>query len=248
MSPAATAAALTPQQIAFFKHEGYVVLEGAIEPAYIQEWRRQVLRSLGGSAETPVSWGDRSKEPTANFEPKEIRPHNHPAVRAVIEQLGGGRFVCGHDSCVITWPQESRAWAPTDRGHLDGYNSSLGWWPFMVSATTYLYDVEPMGGGLTLWPGSHTAAWNYFRARPDQLDGGYIHDPDFNWKIFHPRPPHEFTARAGDVVFWHAFMLHNGSTNISRHPRVGLFTRWRHEQQERIKYEVPESLWKYWAI
>ncbi|MCX5659238.1 MAG: phytanoyl-CoA dioxygenase family protein [Planctomycetota bacterium] len=243
-----TAPALSPEQVRHFKEEGYVVVPGAIEPVYIEEWRRQVLRSIDGNASQPIAWGDRSKEPRANFEPIDIRPHSHPRVRAVVEQLGGGRFVCGHDCCVINWPQESRAWEPTDRGHLDGYNSSIGWWPFMLSATTYLWDVQPMGGGLTLWPQSHLAAWRYFRARPEHVSGGYISDPDFDWSIFAPRPSYEFTGRAGDVVFWHAFMSHNGSANITRDPRVGLFTRWQHREQDRFKHEVPENLWKYWAV
>lgn len=243
-----TAAPLTPEQVRFFKEEGYVVMRSAIEPVYIVEWRRQVLRSLGGSAESPVNWGDPGKDASAEFEPEEIRLHNHPTVRAAVEQLGGGRFVCGHDSCVITWPRESRGWSPTGRGHIDGYNPRIGWWPFMLSATTYLYDVQPMGGTLTLWPGSHLAAWRYFRRRPDHLDGGYTRDPDFDWSQLAPRPPVEFTANAGDVVFWHALLSHEGSGNITRDPRVGLFTRWRHRDQEQIKYEVPHDPWKHWAI
>ena len=55
-------------------------------------------------------------------------------------------------------------------------------------------------------------------------------------------------ARAGDVIFWHCFLCHTGSANIRSKPRLGLFARWHYAERETMRYEVPEDLWKYWAI
>ena len=55
-------------------------------------------------------------------------------------------------------------------------------------------------------------------------------------------------ARAGDVIFWHCFLCHTGSVNIRSKPRLGLFARWHYAERETMRYEVPEDLWKYWAI
>lgn len=243
-------ATLTPEQIQFFKTEGYVVIEGLIEPAYLDQWRQRVWAEIGGTPEDPSTWKNKTGSPRADFEPQSLRFHRHPGVSAIVDQLGGGKFVCGHDSCVTTWPTRSTAWAPYTSGHLDGYNASIGWWPFMLSATTYLYDAPAMSGAMTLWPRSHINAWRYFRQKPHQIAGDFLKDPSFNEAIYHAdQPPgREATARAGDVIFWHAFIVHNGSMNVNTLPRIGFFTRWQHENQHAIKYEVPDDLWKYWAI
>ena len=58
-------------------------------------------------------------------------------------------------------------------------------------------------------------------------------------------------ARAGDVVLWHSYLTHDGSINVNDSPRIALFARWPHHHQRQspeFRYEVPEDLWKYWAI
>ena len=44
------------------------------------------------------------------------------------------------------------------------------------------------------------------------------------------------------------FCVIPGSANVRDVPRFGLFARYAHEKWEEIKYEIPENLWKYWAI
>ena len=63
-----------------------------------------------------------------------------------------------------------------------------------------------------------------------------------------PEGPREFIGAAGDVVLWHAFLCHTGSANIRDIPRFGIFARYSHQKREEIKYEIPDDLWKYWAI
>ena len=89
---------------------------------------------------------------------------------------------------------------------------------------------------------------------PSHIDGSFTEREDWkerNWGVFSdlsPQGPEQFTAQAGDVIFWHCFLCHTGSTNIRRRPRLGLFSRWHHTDRRQMRYDVSEDLWKYWAI
>ena len=94
----------------------------------------------------------------------------------------------------------------------------------------------------------------YFREHPEQIDGTFQDRDDWGerqWGLFSdesPDPPVEFTGRAGDVILWHCFLCHTGSANVRTRPRLGVFARWHRTDREEMKYDVPEDLWKYWAI
>ena len=139
-----------------------------------------------------------------------------------------------------------------ESGHIDAYGGS--WAPFMIGATTYLYDVEPKGGAFIFWPDSHHAAHRYFRQNPELVDGSFLKEEGFSWDVFCDNPKtggQEFVAGAGDVVLWHSYLTHDGSINANDSPRLALFARWPHQHQRQVpefRHEVPEDLWKYWAI
>ena len=124
----------------------------------------------------------------------------------------------------------------------------------MLGATAYLEDVEEEGGAFIYWPQSHLTTHQYFLEHPSHIDGSFTEREDWNernWRVFSdlsPQGPEQFTAQPGDVIFWHCFLCHTGSTNIRRRPRLGLFSRWHHTDRELMRYDVPEDLWKYWAI
>ncbi|MCX5662949.1 MAG: hypothetical protein NTW19_24965 [Planctomycetota bacterium] len=244
---------LTPTQIAFFKHHGYLILSGAVAPAVIDVWRESFWEAVDAKADDPESW---RKRPGLKAEYKlrheEAGLNRQPAVAEAVEQLGGGWFVGDAGPPLVHWPAGCDAWTPTRLGHVDGYPPSF-WFPFMMAATAYAYDVEPMGGAFTYWPESHHSTHRRFLANPGMIDGKWAREPGFDWTgpdnftDLAPHPPREFTARAGDVILWHAFLVHSGSMNIRNSPRVGFFSRFWHRDQEAIKYDVPKDLWKYWA-
>ena len=80
----------------------------------------------------------------------------------------------------------------------------------------------------------------------------------------------EFIGDKGDVILWHNFTCHTGSTNVRKaKPRMGIFSRWHHVdmhmgppnnveppdfepldsplRKEQLRYETPEDLWKMWS-
>ena len=123
----------------------------------------------------------------------------------------------------------------------------------MIGATTYLYDVEPHGGGFMFWPDSHHPAHRYFLQHPEQVDGSFRDIDGWGWHEFRegaPRDPIEFASTAGSVVLWHSYLSHGGSMNVNPAPRCALFARWGHlrRDEKEFRYEIPDDLWKYWAI
>ena len=63
--------------------------------------------------------------------------------------------------------------------------------------------------------------------------------------------PSPVQAGAGDVLLWHSYLTHDGSINVNDSPCLALFACWPHRHQRQVaelRYEVPEDLWKYWAI
>jgi ectoine hydroxylase-related dioxygenase (phytanoyl-CoA dioxygenase family) len=123
----------------------------------------------------------------------------------------------------------------------------------MLGATTYLYDVQPGGGGFVLWPRSHHKVWEYFRTHPQHIDGSFQDNDGQNlpWSFMLKKanvPPKEYCSRAGSVIFWHSFLIHAGSKNFRQWPRIAIFERWSHHRIHKIKYDIPDNLWKYWMI
>ena len=124
----------------------------------------------------------------------------------------------------------------------------------MLGATTYLEEVEARGGGFYYWPDSHLPVQEYFREHPEQIDGSFTKRDDWDekgWALFSdlcPSAPQEFVGAAGDVILWHCFTCHGGSANVNARPRLGVFSRWHRADREQMKWDVPEDLWKYWAI
>ena len=240
---------LTTKQIVFFQEHGYLILKDLIDPEIINGWRTQVWEHFNSSLETPETWPNDYEIQGFNFSP--LFGHL-PVLQEITEQLGGGQFFTGGGgSPIIKWPNPEEEWAMPNDGHIDAYGAVAGWSPFMIGATTYLYDAEPKGGAFIFWPGSHRSTHKYFLRYPDQIDGSFYDIEDWDWHVLSdlsPEGPREFIGAAGDVVLWHAFLCHTGSANMREVPRFGLFARYAHKEQEGIKYEIPEDLWKYWAI
>lgn len=244
----------------FFREQGYLVVRGLVPDATLAHWRARIEKRWGA----PTAAGTKEKITSEikthgrathmndlSFIDEEHRLNRVPAFRAHLEMLGGGEFAPGGTNLIIGWPQaevEGFEWSAPTRGHVDGYPGDH-WFCFIAAATCYVYDVGPREGGTFLWPGSHRGVHRYFREHPEQVDG--------SWRTAEPGgmlqraqegiEPVEFTGAAGDVLFWHAYLCHEGSPNSSRRPRYGMFSRTQHSRQQEIKHEVPEDLFKYWA-
>ena len=248
---------LSEQQVQHFKTHGFLVLENLLDESSLNQWRKQIWRELEASLDQPDSWPrERTGLDGYQYDPPESALVHHPALTPIIQQLSGNAFVASGGAPIIRWPEPEKSWQMPESGHIDAYGGS--WAPFMIGATTYLYDVEPKGGAFMFWPDSHHAAHRYFRQNPELVDGSFLKEEEFSWHTFGDNlcdnlqtGGQEFVAGAGDVVLWHSYLTHDGSINVNDCPRLALFARWPHQHQRQVpefRYEVPEDLWKYWAI
>ena len=240
---------LTPAQIESFKANGFLILRGFIDQTCVDNWRDRFWKHIGADPGDPSTWPNdyviEGYSPDPPF-------GDVPPMRAAIQRLGGGKFEGGGGAILAKWPSEDTDWTPSNSGHLDGYSNWRG--GFMMAASCYLSEVEHRGGGLFYWPRSHLTTQQYFLEHPTHIDSSFMQRDDWeerSWQVFSdlsPHGPEEFTGKAGDVILWHGFLCHTGSTNVRAHPRVGLFTNWYHADAEEIRYDIPTDLWKYWNI
>ena len=250
---------LDADQIAFFKANGFLILEHLVDEDTRKDWRDQIWAALGVRPDAPETWSDRRKLNDFQFGPPDRQPTHYHKYQAIGKQLGGGDFCRGPDdhggggAPLPKWPNPEKAneWTMPDSGHIDGYAAHIGQphVPFMVGFTTYLYDVAPCGGGFIYWPGSHLTTHRYF-LDPDEITGDFRKHNRPIFSEIAPEPPREFTGKAGDVLLWHSGLCHNGSVNVNPSPRFAVIVRYAHRLKEdpAFKMEVPEDLWKYWAI
>ena len=243
---------LTPEQIEYFKTNGYLVLEKFVKSNVVESWRKQIWNHLDADLSDPSGWPDEYVVDGLKIEPESQIFGQLPQVRQVVDQIGGGVFDGGGGQVLAQWPRKDEGkWQMPTIGHIDGYGPN-GWsGGFMLGATTYMYDVQPGGGAFTYWPKSHLTTHTYFLDNPTHIDGSFRDFEGWGWEIFSdqsPEPPREFLGKAGDVIFWHCFLCHTGSANIHDSPRFGVFARWSYRKRERMRYEVPENLWTYWTI
>ena len=243
---------LTTEQISQFKDQGYLVLPGFIGPDLLERWRAAFWDHVGGRAEDPSSWPD---DPAASrgFVTEPVFGEL-PRLAAIAAQLGGGDFNGGGCGVAVRWPETDAEWSMPDSGHLDGYPGEGCQAVLQLAATTALYDVEPGGGAFVYWPRSHKEAHRYFRQYPDRIEGTFRETPEWDergWGIFSDRAPDgpvEFAAAAGDLILWHGWLCHTGSSNVRPLPRIGLFARWVHRDDAARRREIPTDMWEHWAV
>ena len=240
---------LTSEQVQSFKQEGHLVLPGFVEGETVAQWQEQFWGHLGCTIDEPDQWPER----VDGFQPDPLFG-NLPELQSIANQLGGGAFSGGGCGVLVRWPEREKEWSMPESGHLDGYPGEGCQAVLMVGATTYLHDVDTRGGGYVYWPGSHRIAHRYFRQYPDRIEGTFRETPEWEergWGIFTDGSgiePREFIARAGDVILWHGWLCHSGSTNVNPSPRVGFFSRWIHQDDAGVRAAIHEDPWHHWAV
>ena len=157
-----------------------------------------------------------------------------PAIRAIIEQLGGGRLEGGESMTKAIFPTPfplpdggATHWVRPE-GHVDGYTNQ---WDFNpgVGVTLYLDPVAERGGAFSVWPAQHKRVREFLEAHPEEIDGRQR-----SWQMFCEAEPEwqgaselQFVGEAGSCMFWHAMLPHGASLNASARPRLATIARWR---------------------
>ena len=210
-----------------FEELGYTIFEAVLTPQEVAVASPIFDAIITSETAPPLVTGNESARRQLNSalycEPRLSFYGGHPAVLETVAMLldcpfhltrtpvptvtfsGQAGGVPGHNwSGHVDW--HSKPPAPTDHLHRFG----------IIHFTT----VQPNGGGFTLVPGSH------------HLVARNLNDSELAPRMFRQEfrdfpglgPEQEMCAKAGDVLYYHPFMVHGASDNQSTHARKVLHT------------------------
>jgi hypothetical protein len=170
----------------------------------------------------------------------ELLPKN-PSIWAIAECLLGAGKIREPKSvrgiyCTLPFGEFP---APAVKPHLDAYASHLG-------VLGYIDQVEPLGGGFTVWPQSHKMFYHAFESRyGDKKSKDYV---DIYEQIDSEIWPIEISGQAGDVVFWHHRLGHNASGNRSTRIRQAVFYDFvKHDLRRTRDLPPANNMWCDWS-
>jgi hypothetical protein len=161
----------------------------------------------------------------ANFESNAVleKIFDQPRLRAAFEKLHGGpgKWDGVRNYTVMVKPYDPNAKAEIG----DTFHEDFGTPPPAIlyrgfNAYLLVADTEPFSGNFMCKPGSHIIAQRKLIETPE-ADGN---DPDFRDAVLDGLPTYEFVGKAGDVLFWHHLLYHDGNRSHSenRLPRVAV--------------------------
>ena len=213
---------LTPEQIAGFRDDGYLVLPGAVPDAQLRAARHAINHDLGERG-MPVddlpTFRSRSYCPAVREHRALIEVFDRSATPAALEALLGPGNLQPVTQAQIALrfpepgPVDEADWR--EHGHLDGVGNGLNGMErgefkrgFTCLAVTLLNDLSgPWNGNFTVWPGSHRTGEAFFKeATPEVLRAG---SPSYEL----PHPPVQICGKAGDVVLTHHQLWHGAAPN-----------------------------------
>ena len=215
---------LTTDQAAHCKHwaeQGYVILSGLIE--------KEVLSTVWASYEHAITAGkiklpDEPAVPDDPYPGRFLNPHKKAADFCRIlkhpDLARWLRLLTGRDPKplqTIASHKGSQQGVHSDSIHMTTY--PLG---YLTAAWIAFEDIHPDSGPLVFYPGSHKLPYVFSRdvhiSEKDFKEEGYgpyhaRYEPYIQSLIRqHNLQASHFHARQGDVLIWHANLLHGGST------------------------------------
>ena len=252
---------LTPEQLAFFKREGYLIVRGVMDPDLMARARDRLWDDPPSSfkRDNPASWvgplppedlsADRTNARSEyrweyrriGVEPWIVRMlATDPVIFGMAEQmLGAGRVQTpnGIRGIYCTLPYGKRP-RPENRCHCDGH-------PFHVGVVGYIDDVEPDGGAFCVWPGSHRQFYHTFTT-------AYMREQTTEHEPLRARlnqqMPVDCHGSAGDILFWHHRLGHMAGHNYSCRIRQAVLYDFRRTDLEAVQDQPPpEDMWRDWS-
>ena len=214
---------ITPRQAEICRHwteHGYYVLRGAIDPDTIDEtW---------AAYEAAIARGDLTLTPdkAAEDDPHPGRYLNPHLKVEAIDQLLKHPVLVNFSSMVLGRPAIPFQTIASHKGsqqseHSDSIHMTTYPLGYLAACWVAMEDIHADAGPLVYYPGTHRLPYLFSRdvgiSADDFRERGYgtyfeRYEPAIQQEIrAHGARPEHFTARKGDVLFWHANLLHGGS-------------------------------------
>ncbi len=202
---------------------GFAIVQGLIGQDFIAEALDEVRRIVGNPLPFD-QWttGNVAKPlrhvPDAENNPVLRRVYDQPKLRAAIDEMFGSPDAFNNRRTFQLFvnpfdPDVPRVLTPV--GHIDFVNSPVPVFGSGFMFQVSLVDKEPFGGNITVWPGTHQLVQKCVMTDP-----GWQYPK--NWDDIPVSAPFEFLPRAGDVLFFHHLVAHNGNPCCTRMPRISL--------------------------
>ncbi|MCC5870352.1 MAG: phytanoyl-CoA dioxygenase family protein [Gammaproteobacteria bacterium] len=213
---------VTPEEVAFYRESGFVILRGFYTPDEIEAWRTQVWSAVEQRGDARILDG----KPTANestdfyanvFLQRVNLWEDHAGLRGLMLDQRFGKIAADlegvdgmriwHDQALIKHP-----WANQTSFHLD-----VCYWSFSSRHATSIWmaldDITPRNGCLYFLPGSHkTARFENVGIGPN-MNALLTVYPD--WSNIEP---YCAEMKAGDVSFHNGLTAHAAGPNMT--PRL----------------------------
>lgn len=258
----------TEEQRREFKELGFLTLRDAIDESVVEEARTALQNAVPSDREEYESLSDDPdaiKKQINQIQSAEPFNRINEALYEYADALvGGDELAPPGDGTQIALrypepegPHDPASKQPRDlHGHLDGYRAGYELGDKIEYATVfgivYLDRVRPMGGGFTVWPGSHWNVAEYFETHSLESGRGGIPgftdegEWDYDTKRHEQFDPFEITGDAGTVILAHYKLEHTGGVNLGDSIRMSALRRFRRADAQEDKRDAASNIWKYW--
>ena len=240
---AASSPILTPDDHAFFRENGYVIVRNAVPPDHLQAVVDLIWDFLEMDPENPEDWY-RPPHRTGGM----IEVYQHQALwdnrqharvyQAFCEIRGSSDLWVSMDRANMKPPRHPAHPEYDHRGfiHWDVDTSTLPV-PFGVQGVLCLTDTGPDQGGFQCVPSIYRHLEEWVRSQPADRD---------------PRRPdlagHEVVpvcGKAGDLIIWHRALPHGNGHNVSDRPRLAQYiTMYGERYQDESERQRRIRLWR----
>jgi hypothetical protein len=222
-------ATLTPQQLAQYDRDGYLLVSGLIPEDVAAAAEAAMWRAIGATPGDPASWADKTYGHERIDDPAVVAVYT-PEFRAAAAALTGDDVstIDLPDSgyAINVYPQQAEwKWPHPHIDHAikeDGHKTFPR--AFRVATMTFLNDVPLHGAGTVVWPGSHHRLEALAKSDPYHYGMMWVLNQELERADL--GLPVELTPKRGDVLFYHYLCAHAGSMNTSYRPRFALNAKW----------------------
>jgi len=255
---------LSTTDLIFFKENGYLIKRGILDEVLMARARERFWDYTPErfSKDKPSSWvgpipPEEEEEKTAK-EPNESRGFRlhyrtigseawmvqllakDPTIWNMAEQMLGSDQIIepkGIRGIYSTLPCGDHPPAPITC-HTDAH-------PFHLGVVGYIDDVDPGGGGFTVWPGSHKQFYYAFTSQ-------YCNEPTEEHPIireyYNGQQPVDCYGGSGDIILWHHRLAHTGPPNTTRRIRRAVLYEFTKKDIEQTQLEPPQKdMWRDWS-
>lgn len=224
---------LTQSQIDSYQTDGYLLASGLISDNVSADAEARMWERMEMDPNDPGTW---SRVPDGGHEYSESRgvvifnglqdselmACATPDYLTAVSQLIGEHIENHPPQAVHTQNllQRDTEWQ-VPRPHVDGipkehkHRTFPG--PYRIASLVFLSDIEPMGGGTAVWPGSHHKIRELAESDPARYE--YLFEFNKDIPSLDLGDPIIVEPRRGDVLFFQHLFGHNGTANVAGRPR-----------------------------